>query len=611
MVRATLAIGLSVATISAGGTSSAPAASTASTIGAEVLTATNLDVDGCAAGVAGSTDFGLLTTSQTSVGVLGCDVEFGSSNASARLSVRQTDGAGRSMWQYANGTLDTGFDTDGRRTVAVAPGAGWDQASEVRIQQDGKVVLFGECNMGGANGYDMCVVRLLPDGTPDPAFGTAGIATATLAPGASQDQGRTGLINDDGTIVVAGGCVMPTTSFDLCLAAFRADGTPELSFGTAGTIVHALSGGTWQEVASAIEPRPNGGYLVSVTCNGTNSHHCVLALHADGSIDSSFGAGGMAAIAVGIGGTTAASDIAVDGAGRIAVGGICSVPATGFDGCVERLLPTGAIDTDFSIDGKTEFRIAPGTNADRVVSIAIGPDGLIVAAGYCDMGATGSDFCIARYAEDGSLDPTFSDDGIASVAVGGGAATDVSYDVRALEDGRIVMVGGCNSDLCMVMFRSDGTLDTNFSGDGVATLNVGTSDAAWSIAPSIDGRLLMAGYCSMGATGMDMCVTQFSGAGQIDDYVVGVRDWNTAGTNAFAACLDPVSSGVGDLVVNTGCPLVDGPGWSAISGAPVAVAHSATGEVSAIASLRFGIRTSATQASGAYVAPITFDVLAS
>jgi uncharacterized delta-60 repeat protein len=75
--------------------------------------------------------------------------------------------------------------------------------------------------------------------------------------------------------------------------------------------------------------------------------------------------------------------------------------------------------------------------------VALQPDGRIVAAGFA--GATGSNFALARYSPNGSLDTTFSGDGKQTTNVGvvdsdsgsdGGAA-----GVALQGDGKIVLAG--------------------------------------------------------------------------------------------------------------------------------------------------------------------------
>ena len=79
----------------------------------------------------------------------------------------------------------------------------------------------------------------------------------------------------------------------------------------------------------------------------------------------------------------------------------------------------GDLDPAFSGDGVLTTPVAPGANGDAISAsgVAVQPDGKIVTAGRADMGATGQDFALARYNADGSLDLSFSGDGIQTTPV--------------------------------------------------------------------------------------------------------------------------------------------------------------------------------------------------
>ena len=72
-----------------------------------------------------------------------------------------------------------------------------------------------------------------------------------------------------------------------------------------------------------------------------------------------------------------------------------------------------------------------------LIAIALQPDGKLVVAGYSDSG--GWDFSLARFNPDGSLDNTFSGDGIVITQVG---SDDSTIEALALQaDGKIIAAG--------------------------------------------------------------------------------------------------------------------------------------------------------------------------
>jgi uncharacterized delta-60 repeat protein len=175
----------------------------------------------------------------------------------------------------------------------------------------------------------------------------------------------------------------------------------------------------------------------------------------------------------------------------------------------------GDLDTSFSGDGKQTTAIGSGT--DQANSVVLQSDGKIVAAGYSRNGVD-EDFAVVRYNTDGSLDTTFSGDGIVTTAIG--IEADVAWSVVLQSDGKIVAAGysfnGTNNDFAVVRYNTDGSLDTTFSGDGIVTTAVGLGpDVAYSVVLQSDGKIVAAGYSSNG-TNNDFAVVRYTSTGLVD-----------------------------------------------------------------------------------------------
>jgi len=133
----------------------------------------------------------------------------------------------------ADGTLDAGFGSGGRVTLVVDAYA---IGQSIALQPDGKIVIAGY----GSNGvdYDVLVVRLAADGSLDPAFGGG---TPILTPiGALEDTGRAVAIQSDGKIVVAGNTSAGSV-YDFAVVRYLPDGSLDPAFGTGGKVVTAIS----------------------------------------------------------------------------------------------------------------------------------------------------------------------------------------------------------------------------------------------------------------------------------------------------------------------------------------------------------------------------------
>ena len=122
--------------------------------------------------------------------------------------------------------------------------------------------------------------------------------------------------------------------------------------------------------------------------------------------------------------------------------------------------------------------------------MAIQADDKIVAVGEVSVGQ--EDFALARFNPNGSLDASFSGDGLQTTdfLFGVGAA---ATDVAVQGDGKIVAVGGAGGDFALARYNTDGSLDTSFSGDGRKRTSFGGSDSANGVALQGDGRIVAVG----------------------------------------------------------------------------------------------------------------------
>ncbi|MEY3398211.1 MAG: hypothetical protein RL220_805 [Bacteroidota bacterium] len=158
-----------------------------------------------------------------------------------------------------------------------------------------------------------------------------------------------------------------------------------------------------------------------------------------------------------------------------------------------RLSEDGSPDNNFGENGVTIIDL-PGF-IDRAEAVEIDSNGKIVIAGYSgDIGS--NDFAVVRLNEDGSVDESFGNNGSAIVPVL--EENDEAKGMAIQADGKILLAGssynGLQTDLAVVRFNTDGSLDETFSGDGKMTFDLGSSyDAVNDIIVQPDGKILLAG----------------------------------------------------------------------------------------------------------------------
>src|SRR5688572_13658083 len=140
----------------------------------------------------------------------------------------------------------------------------------------------------------------------------------------------------------------------------------------------------------------------------------------------------------------------------------------------------GSLDPTFGNDGKmtTDFGIAD----DEGFAVTMQSDGKIIVAGKSFNGSN-FDFALARYNSDGSLDPTFDIDGKVSTDFGG---PDFGNAVAMQTDGKIILGGSSSDDdnckFALARYNGDGSLDMSFGTAGKVITNFDASAACDGLA---------------------------------------------------------------------------------------------------------------------------------
>jgi uncharacterized delta-60 repeat protein len=346
----------------------------------------------------------------------------------------------------SDGTLDTGFGTDGIVTTDIA-GSGSAFSTCLAIQADGKIVVAGWYHVGG-NDFDFALARYNTDGTLDTSFGTNGIVT--IDTGDRDDQATDVAIQSDGMIVVVGGHYTATNTFFIVVRC-NTDGSPDTSFGTNGIITTDV-GGDGSAEALVIQTDGKivvGGYYYT----GGQYDFALVRYIANGHLDEDFGTNADGIVTTDIGGIdNYINALAIQSDGKIVAAGYSQGSSDYF--VLARYNSDGSLDTAFGTGGTVTTSIAgnPGED-DEGFDVGIQSDGKIVVAGYSN--AVGDyDFALARYNTDGTLDTSFGTNGIVTTDIGGLA--DGAYALAIQSDGKIVAGGwsnnGSDSDFALVRY---------------------------------------------------------------------------------------------------------------------------------------------------------------
>ena len=145
--------------------------------------------------------------------------------------------------------------------------------------------------------------------------------------------------------------------------------------------------------------------------------------------------------------------------------------------------------------------------SERVrVRDALQSDGKIPLAGSTHSPSDGFVFALARYNPDGSLDPSFSGDGLVTTAFPGaehswGTSVAVQSDGKILVAGRVYSAG--DNDFAVWCYNADGSPDTTFNGNGLFTIDLGENSPPReqvldSLAVLPDGRIVLGNIAGPG-----------------------------------------------------------------------------------------------------------------
>ena len=354
------------------------------------------------------------------------------------------------------------------------------------------------------------VLLLLPaagranPGDLDPTFGIGGKVTTGIG---TDDYGYAVAIQADGKLVVAGE-TNNGINYDVALVRYNANGTLDATFGTGGKVTTAV--GTSDEAAYALAIQADGKLVVAgETFNGSTWDFALVRYNANGTLDATFGTGGKVTTAVGTS-DEAAYALAIQADGKLVAAGETDVGSNNYDFALVRYNANGALDPTFGTGGKVTTAI--GTRDDVASAVAVQADGKLVAAG--DTGDGGNNyFALARYNANGTLDATFGTGGKVTTAIG---TLDYAYALAVRPDGKLVAAGetfnGSTTDFALARYNANGTLDPTFGTNGMVKTAIGTrDDAASALAIQADGKLVAAGETDNG-TNYDFALARYFGS---------------------------------------------------------------------------------------------------
>jgi uncharacterized delta-60 repeat protein len=263
-------------------------------------------------------------------------------------------------------------------------------------------------------------------------------------------------------------------------------GSLDPSFGSGGVVTTVIGTGAY---LSALVAEPDGKLVAAgSSSNGAQDVFTLARYDENGSLDATFGSGGVVTTPIGLT-NDAANALVRQPDGKLVVAG------QGWDGSrytfkLARYKANGSLDTSFGTSGAVTTAINENSVAEALV---LQPDGKVVAAGYSyDVSAASTAFTLARYNPNGTLDTSFGSGGIVTTPIGSNGAE--AFALLLQPDGKLVAGGysflGTGHALTLARYSPNGTLDAGFGTGGIAKdQGLGFADA---LVRMPDGNLMVA-----------------------------------------------------------------------------------------------------------------------
>ncbi|MDZ4813832.1 MAG: hypothetical protein SGI99_14645 [Pseudomonadota bacterium] len=344
-------------------------------------------------------------------------------------------------------------------------------------------------------------------GALDPDFGTGGVVQRL-----GNRAGSMLLRSSDGSYYL-GGYTRDGSMGHLALNRFLADGSIDNAYGNNGTALSFSFNPNAPPTFEAGLALDNGKLMiVGGRVIGDDRSLQLHRINADGSVDASFSAVDPAPGKFCYG--TALHRLAD---GKLLIAAILdrgSNPGSDTNFAVMRYLDDGTLDASFGIGGIAETSFTTGQ--DRPFALALQSDGAIVLAGWAPIG-NGSGFAVARFTADGMLDSSFGNGGRLTPFVASGI--EYAHAVAVQPDDRILVAGSTStngSSHAIVRLTAAGTLDTDFGNGGRVVYRIGMRSEAKSLSVAGDGSIYTGGYAFDVDDSEYFAVSRISSAGTWD-----------------------------------------------------------------------------------------------
>ena len=346
-----------------------------------------------------------------------------------------------------NGQYDSTFGIDG---IRILPTAASVYMRKMVMQPDGKILLYGS-----ADGYNLSIVRMLANGTPDSSFNKTGVLNSWIGLAGNYTL-ITVKIRPDGKYYLVGSRID-----NLNVTLLNTDGSVDKSYGYEGTVGTADLNNLEDETVEAVVHNDNSLNILYSTYAGQYSYHNIR-ITGKGKADSSFGVNGY-------------RDYPQVGQLNItqlfaAVDDKCYIlaqtsPGNGTNMVARINANTGELDSSFGVNGR--FNII----GRQPVGMAMTPDSTLLINTWDNSNI--NLLALMAVTKQGFIDNSFGVNGMASYNIASAQFIKIGANNQ-----KIIVAGTVNDttgQFILRQFDKNGTIDVSFGKNGIYQFSHGGS----------------------------------------------------------------------------------------------------------------------------------------
>lgn len=357
-----------------------------------------------------------------------------------------------------NGTFDTTFSGDGFQAAGLPAQLG--RPGGIALQADGKIIQIDTYLNPTSQNEDILAIRYNTNGDLDTTFNNGSFGILLNFNNLNDVAASVSVVNNQ--LLITGNTETSRLDNSMVFAKFNLNPLVfDATFGDAGSIEHALSYPTYEEVKKSVVQSDNKVVLLTKIFVNNLYFYALQRFNEDGSPDATYGTNGKLGLGFYF---TEFDGMGIDSNNNIILAGYTTLSS----GLILRITPNGTLDSTFGTQGITyledDINFIPEIN-----SIQIQNDGKIVLGGGNIVNNV-IDYLLIRLNSNGTIDTSFGTNGISLIGLAN--VYEKIIDIKVLNDGKIVALGFSQENFAsslqavILKFNSVGLLDPTFNGNG-------------------------------------------------------------------------------------------------------------------------------------------------